>query len=218
MKSVPEEILLNMFLLEILLTLLLPSADSLMVTMQVFLNPCKLMFQTESLSNHCFQPNGSFPDDPSYVQWRNRFLLPEFSVSVCIRWKLFLHFVEIRWTMTITSINLDTNRLFTQLRNSLNLTNNETGFASMRSGGWEIGCSATACLLTMTSWTYVRKSPYIWRRKEIRWNIKNEETFWGIFSQTWITRRGWWFSAWVAREALKIVSKFLSSLTNWGTL
>ena len=120
------------------------------------------MFQTESLSNHCFQPNGSFPDDPSYVQWRNRFLLPEFSVSVCIRWKLFLHFVEIRWTMTITSINLDTNRLFTQLRNSLNLTNNETGFASMRSGGWEIGCSATACLLTMTSWTYVRKSPYIY--------------------------------------------------------
>jgi len=57
--------LLKMFL-EILLTLLLPSADSLMVTMQ---------------------PNGSFPDDPSYVQWRNRFLLPEFSVSVCIRFR-----------------------------------------------------------------------------------------------------------------------------------
>ena len=41
------------------------------------------------LSYHCFQPNGSFPDDPSYVQWRNRFLLPEFSVSVCIRWNSF---------------------------------------------------------------------------------------------------------------------------------
>ena len=105
-KSALEEILLKMFL-EILLTLLFPSADSLMVTMQVW-NVYKSLqtnvldrdniFFSFNLSFHCSQPNGSFPDDPSYVQWRNRFLLPEFSVSVCIRWK------------SITNIKMDTSR------------------------------------------------------------------------------------------------------------
>ena len=156
--------------------MLLPSADSLMVTMQVW-NVYKSLqtnvldhdniFFSFSLSYHCSQPNGSFPDDPSYVQWRNRFLLPEFSVSVCIRWKLFLHFhfnlsfKVLRQRLHKVRVNhkhKDGHKQICPLCQhfNLNLTNKETGFDSMRSEGWEIGCSATACLLTTTSWTYVR--------------------------------------------------------------
>ena len=162
--------------LELLLTLLLPSADSLMVTMQVW-NVYKSLqtnvldrdniFFSFNLSFHCSQPNGSFPDDPSYVQWRNRFLLPEFSVSVCIRWKLFLHF-HFNLSFKVLRQRLHKVRVNHKHKDghkqtcplcqhfNLKLTNKETGFDSMRSEGWEIGCSATACLLTTTSWTYVR--------------------------------------------------------------
>ena len=143
---------MKMFL-KLLLTLLLPTADSLMVTMQVsFCSLALFILDDVFFSFNVFsRMEASQTIQASSNGETVSSSLSSLSASASGQ-SNFKHQIKHQMNLICTSANI-----FTLLTLQI-ISNNDTGFDSMRSGGCGIGCSATVFLQTTTSSTYVRVS------------------------------------------------------------